>query len=640
LINRLEKDRADALAEVGAASAPRICFVEASGQNAFFGELVAALRHAVEREGLETETAIDHFPPQADDLVYVFVPHEFLPLTLAPSHPTENQLRRTIVVSTEQPGTTWFEEAAPIAYRAGMTLDINPLGLAELRRRGVRAERLVLGYVPEWDHWGGDEEHPRPIDVTFIGGYTERRGKALARCGRLLSSRRTVLHMTETTHPHTYESAHFLVGERKWRHLASTKILVNIHRDDAAYFEWQRIGESMMNGCVVVTEHSLGVFPLVPGEHLVSATAESLPFVLGELLENEDWLRSLRQRSYALFRDELTLDPAPLLKAAKKLAAESLPTKAPLSTGPLPRRLSAPKPAWTKFSEPGKTGLARMALKRIVLTQRRLERRLARLEHPAEHAEPSITRFGPRDSGAPRLSVVVSLHNYERFIGEAARSVAMSDYTDLELVVVDDASTDGSYSTAAHHLSKLDWLSSTLAGVPFNEGLPAARNRGAELARGEFLFILDADNAIYPHAIGRLVEALDDDPAAAFAYGILERFDATGSIDLMNWLPWSRARLALGNYVDATALIRREAFDKVGGYTTDERLYGWEDFALWCAFADADLYGVHVPEIVARYRAGRVSMIDFTNIDTSDAWSALLERYAFLADPGLELTSG
>jgi hypothetical protein len=617
-------------------SFPCICFVEASGQNAFFGELIDALRCAVQREGYETETTIDHFPPPRESLTYVFVPHEFLPLTQPPAHPTADQLARTVVLSTEQPGTTWFEEAAPIAFRAGAALDINPLGLAELRRRGVRAQRLVLGYIPEWDQWGGDEDRPRPVDVTFLGGYTERRGRSLARCGRVLSRRRALLHVVETARPHEGESNHFFSGERKWRHLASSKILVNLHRDEAAYFEWQRVVEAMTNGCVVVSEHSLGFPPLVPGNHLVSTTAGSLPFVLEELLEDDDWLRDLRQCAYSYVREELVLDPTPLTQAVEDVAAAPLPARAPRSAGPLPRRLPEPAPRWRYLTEPGEAGLARMALKRIVLTQRRLERRLERLEGSRDRPEPRVTKFGPRSSAAPRVSVIVSLYNYEQFIGEAATSIALSDYTDLELIVVDDASTDGSCTAAERCLASLDWLPSTLMALPFNEGLPITRNRGAALARGDLLFILDADNAVYPHAIGRLVEALEEDCNAALAYGILERFASSGSIDLMNWLPWSQERFARGNYIDATALIQRHAFEQVGGYTTDERLYGWEDFALWCAFADAGLYGVQVPEILARYRAGRVSMIDFTNIDTSDAWSALLERHAFLGDADLE----
>jgi hypothetical protein len=612
-------------------AASSICFVEASGQNSFFGELVDALRQSVAREGWATETASDHFPPPRDDTVYVFIPHEFMPVTEPAAHPSPEQLRRTVVLSTEQPGTESFERAAPIAFYSGATLDINPLGLAELRRRGVDARRLSLGYVPEWDRWGGVSDHRRPVDVTFIGGYTRRRGKALACCGEVLSSRRAVLHVVESVGPHTAEDDHFYAGAGKWQHLASTKILVNIHRNDGGYLEWQRVVEAMVNGCVVVTEHSQGFPPLVPGEHLVSTTATSIPFVLDELLEDETRLSHLRQRAYSWLREEHKLDPSPLLEAVRDIAGAEV--RAPRSSAvPLPRRLPKPPPGWTEFSEPDEAALARMALKRMVITQRRLERRLDRLERPGQAREPSIATFGPHASVVPRVSVIVALHNYERFIAHATRSVALGDYQDLEVVVVDDASTDRSRDAAARALSGIDWVPSTLVALPFNQGLPIARNCGAEYARGELLFVLDADNVVYPHALGRLVEALDRDPGAALAYGILERFDTSGSVDLMNWLPWNENRFSRGNYIDATALIRRDAFEQVGGYRADERLFGWEDFALWCAFVDAGLYGVHVPEILVRYRTGRISMIDFTNIDASDAWSALLERYAFLGD--------
>ena len=616
----------------------RICFVEASGQNAFFGELHSALRGALSSRGVATETAIDHFPPPAEGLVYLVVPHEYLALTLPGAHPTADQLRRTIVISTEQPGTTWFEEVAPIALQAGATLDINPLGVAELKRRGVRAQRLALGYVGDWDCWGGEDDAPRPMDVTFLGGYTERRGKALARCAQVLERRRIALHLRESLQPHAAGSTNFLVGRRKWEHLAASKILINIHRDEAAYFEWQRIVESIANGCVVVAERSLGSEPLVPGEHFVSTSCGSLPFVVEELLEDEERLREIQQHAYRYLRDQLPLDPAPLLEAANEIAEAPPPVGPRTASVPLPRRLPPPAPPWAALSHPTETRLANMALKRLVLNQRRLEQRLAKLERPKERLEPQVRRFGPRRASGPRVSVVVSLYNYEQFIAEALASVALSGFQDLEVVVVDDASTDGSHEAASEALADFDWLPARLVRLPLNEGLAAARNHGAKQARGELLFILDADNAVYPHAFSRLVAALNEDSDAAFAYGLLECFDGGGGIGLMNWLPWSKERLARGNYIDATALIRRQAFEQVGGYPRDERLYGWEDFALWCAFAQAGMYGVQVPEIVARYRVGRVSMIDFTNIDTSDAWSALLERYAFLTELDLETT--
>jgi hypothetical protein len=80
------------------------------------------------------------------------------------------------------------------------------------------------------------------------------------------------------------------------------------------------------------------------------------------------------------------------------------------------------------------------------------------------------------------------------------------------------------------------------------------------------------------------------------------------------------------------ALLRRDSVQAVGGYTTDEALYGWEDFELWCNMASRGMAGTLVPELVATYRAGRQSMISLTTLDTTDSWTALLDRYEFLRE--------
>jgi hypothetical protein len=98
----------------------------------------------------------------------------------------------------------------------------------------------------------------------------------------------------------------------------------------------------------------------------------------------------------------------------------------------------------------------------------------------------------------------------------------------------------------------------------------------------------------------------------------------------MSWVGWDPDRLRYGNFIDAMAMVRRTALDDVGGFSTEPAIYGWEDFALWCALADRGHRGNLVPEIVARYRVGLHSMISMTNIDASGAWSALLRRYRVL----------
>jgi GT2 family glycosyltransferase len=107
---------------------------------------------------------------------------------------------------------------------------------------------------------------------------------------------------------------------------------------------------------------------------------------------------------------------------------------------------------------------------------------------------------------------------------------------------------------------------------------------------------------------------------------MLERFDAHGSIGLVSWQPWDPPRLRTGNYIDAMALLRADVLRSHRGYTTDRRLHGWEDYDLWCRIAESGGRGVLVPEIVARYRVSRHSMLSLTDISSTTAYSVLIER--------------
>src|SRR6202035_5923111 len=118
---------------------PTVCFVSASNQNVFFGELLDALADALAELGISVERSVDCFPVLRDGLVYVFVPHELLPLLMPDAHPTEPQLKRSVTICTEQPGTSWFDEDARIAKRAAAAIDINRLGVVALHKLGIDA---------------------------------------------------------------------------------------------------------------------------------------------------------------------------------------------------------------------------------------------------------------------------------------------------------------------------------------------------------------------------------------------------------------------------------------------------------------------------------------------------------------------
>lgn len=616
---------------------PRICLVSASGQNVFFAEILDAFGITLQEHGFIVEKSVDCFPALADDLVYLFIPHEYQPMVHEAAHPSEAQLRRSIALGTEQPGTNWFETVAEIAARAGAVIDINALGARELNRRGIAAEHAPLGYVPAWDVWRGGQGEHRSIDMAFLGRHTERRARALARCAPVLGRRRSAIYLTETVRPHTAGSPYFLAGERRARLLADSKVLLNVHQQELAYMEWHRVLSAVLNGCVVLSEHSLAIEPLEPGEHFVSASYDDLPQVLDGLLSDPDRQARIRHAAYDLVRDEMPMTRAfeALLQAVERLARAPIDATSPTSPPPAPMPMALPdrQPEWEAHATwLGDRLPERRALKHLVVRMRELERRVDELSADGPAAD-TVERLGPPGTSVPRVSVLLTVHDYADLVGDALRSIALSDFDDVEVVAVDDGSTDGSAEAVRAACSELPWLSVRLVRRNRNSGLPAiARNVALAHARADLVFVLDADNAVFPQGLGRLTQALDDEPGAAFSYGILQTFDVRGPVGLRSWMDWSPDRLKYGNYVDAMATIRRSALDAVGGYPTDAALVGWEDFALWVALADANLGGVRVPELVGRYRVSPHSMIALADIDHSEAWATLLRRHSVLTD--------
>jgi GT2 family glycosyltransferase len=130
----------------------------------------------------------------------------------------------------------------------------------------------------------------------------------------------------------------------------------------------------------------------------------------------------------------------------------------------------------------------------------------------------------------------------------------------------------------------------------------------------EFVFVLDADNELYPRAIDRLLSACISAHAQA-AFSQLEFFGERSDIGVAYC--WNLERLAHGNYIDAMALIRKSAWSKVGGYSMFE-IAGWEDYDLWCKFVEASFSAVFVPQVLCRYRVHSASMIH-TETNTNNA---------------------
>ena len=240
--------------------------------------------------------------------------------------------------------------------------------------------------------------------------------------------------------------------------------------------------------------------------------------------------------------------------------------------------------------------------------------------------------FAADGLGDAEVTVVIPLHNYAHFVIEALESVRAQTLASLDLVVVDDASTDESLATAVEwaqrHAGRFNRV--LVLRNRRNAGLGPTRNVGFDAAETPFVLPLDADNRLRPTCCAVCLDAIGAS-GAAFAYPLLQRFG--NSSEVMGLQPFQPMRFVSGNYVDALAMVAKSAWAAVGGYD-DIRPNGWDDYELWCSFVERGLWGVQVPEILADYRVHTRSMLRTLTDERSNKLrliSELERRHPWLA---------
>lgn len=206
------------------------------------------------------------------------------------------------------------------------------------------------------------------------------------------------------------------------------------------------------------------------------------------------------------------------------------------------------------------------------------------------------------------VTVIITSYNYETFILEALDSVKAQTLEVLDLVVVDDGSSDDSVALITawmtQHSARFNRL--ILLKTTVNAGLGGARNCGVTHTETPFFLPLDADNRLLPEACASLLAATTE--MTAYAYPILEQFGEPTRNKVLGDKPYHPMQLVAGNYIDAMALVAKWAWAAAGGYYVSRSAMGWEDYDLWCSFAELGLQGTHVAEILAEYRVHRTSM--------------------------------
>jgi glycosyltransferase involved in cell wall biosynthesis len=204
----------------------------------------------------------------------------------------------------------------------------------------------------------------------------------------------------------------------------------------------------------------------------------------------------------------------------------------------------------------------------------------------------------------PRVSVVIPNYNCARFLPETLESVFAQTCGDLEVIVVDDGSTDGSQEVLKAFTDRVRIIHQE------NQGVSAARNRGIRESRGEFIAFLDADDLWHPEKLAKQLQ-LFENPAVGLVHCAVEYVDEQNR-PLGTNFTGRRGRvlkaiaLLQGTVVLAggsTAVVRREAFEKVGGFDRDMSTAA--DWDMWRRIACAyEIDVVREPLMKYRLRAG------------------------------------
>ena len=196
----------------------------------------------------------------------------------------------------------------------------------------------------------------------------------------------------------------------------------------------------------------------------------------------------------------------------------------------------------------------------------------------------------------PLVSIVIPSYNHERYLATAIDSVLAQEYPRIELIVIDDGSTDESPKILKKYGTRFHWE------IQVNQGQVTTMNRAWAMSQGEILGYLSADDLLLPGAVSTSVSCLRQNPDAVLAYCDFNLIDPDSAVVRRVRTPEFDYREMVTKMICAPgpgAFFRRSAFDKTGGWHT-----GFKqnlDYEYWLRLG---LHGrfVRIPEVLAAYR--------------------------------------
>ncbi len=192
-----------------------------------------------------------------------------------------------------------------------------------------------------------------------------------------------------------------------------------------------------------------------------------------------------------------------------------------------------------------------------------------------------MTKDNVKDKSSPLVSVIIPCYNQGLYAGEAIESALGQTYKNIEIVCVDDCSTDNSAEVIREYADRHENVKFIRQSV--NSGVCAARNRAIDACLGEYILPLDADDIIDKEYVGKAVEVLNSKPEVGIVYCGARYFGRKKR----RWkLPvFDKNKILFENCIFNCAMFRKKDFLTCGKYNTNMH-GGCEDWDLWLSFVE------------------------------------------------------
>lgn len=205
-----------------------------------------------------------------------------------------------------------------------------------------------------------------------------------------------------------------------------------------------------------------------------------------------------------------------------------------------------------------------------------------------------------------KISVIMGIYNCEETLDEAVECILNQTYTNWELILCDDGSSDNTYILAKEYVEAYPNKIKLLRNDR-NCGLNYTLNRCLQEVTGEYIARMDADDRCRPERFAIEVETLNKESEIAIVSTDMEFFDDTGIWGRISHPEYPQCKdfLAGSPFCHAPCMVRKEAFDVVKGYSDAPRLLRVEDYHLWMKMYKVGFRGKNIPIALYQMRDDR-----------------------------------